>query len=61
MSKAVTRTPGITAAGMNTFQLIVWPQITVSHDGNARSMPSRKPMYQSGWEPAVTWSGTYGP
>ena len=49
------RMPGMTAAGMKTFQLIVhWSNSTVSHGGIARSMPSRKPMYQSGCDPAVT-------
>jgi hypothetical protein len=24
-------------------------------------MPSSQPMYQSGWVPAVTWDGSYGP
>ena len=26
-----------------------------------RSAPSGQPMYQSGWEPAVTLDGSYGP
>ena len=43
------------------FQLIVWPQMYVSQLGMIRSAPSRKPMYQSGWEPAVIWEGLYGP
>ena len=37
------------------------PKADVSQLGMVRRAPSRKPMYQSGWEPADTWSGMYGP
>ncbi len=29
--------------------------------GTSRSAPSAKPMYQSGWVPADTGDGSYGP
>ena len=38
-------------------ELIVTPRTCDSHPGIARSIPSGSPMYQSGWEPAVTWEG----
>ena len=53
----MNRIPGITTDGMKMFQLIVWPQMYVSQFGKIRSAPSRKPMYQSGWEPAVICDG----
>ena len=39
------------------FQLIVCPNAVVSQLGMMRNMPSRNPMYQSGWEPAVICEG----
>ena len=44
-------------AGTRMFQLKLWPKITHSTLGIIRNEPSSQPMYQSGWEPAVTWSG----
>ena len=34
------------------------PPITLSQPGMMRSSPSGQPMYQSGWEPAVTLVGS---
>ncbi|MGW5258376.1 aa3-type cytochrome oxidase subunit IV [Streptomyces sp. NPDC004012] len=48
---------GRTTAGSSTFHMIVWPAMFVSQSGTSRSPPSRKPTYQSGWEPAVATSG----
>ena len=36
---------------------IVKPKRCVSQPGMIRSAPSGQPMYQSGWEPAVTSDG----
>ena len=57
---------GSATAGMKTFHMIVCPPVTalpkfVSTPGISRSAPSRKPMYQSGCEPLLTFSGLYGP
>ena len=42
--------------------LNVCPRKFHSMLGIMRSAPSRKPMYQSGWDPAVIWGvGVYGP
>ena len=41
--------PGRRTAGTKTSNGIVWPQLWNDHDGQIRSAPSRKPMYQSGW------------
>ena len=49
---------GATWPGIMTFQEIVWPQMWVSQFGMMRSRPSAMPMYQSGWEPAVTFDGS---
>ena len=47
---------------MKTFRLSVWPQTRdLRQPGISRSAPSAKPMYQSGWAPAVTGDGSYGP
>ncbi len=47
---------------MNTFRLSVNPNAWISgKPGISRSAPSVKPMYQSGWAPAVTGEGSYGP
>ena len=43
--------------GIRTFQASVWPQALISQLGMSRSAPSSQPMYQSGCEPAVIWSG----
>ena len=43
------------------FQAMRVPETLISQSGIIRSAPSRKPMYQSGWEPAVTSDGSYGP
>ena len=51
-------TIGRTWPGMMTFQEMVRPQIVVSQLGMIRSRPSAMPMYQSGWEPAVTFDGS---
>ncbi len=37
------------------------PQKCDSKPGMIRTEPSSQPMYQSGWEPAVTSDGLYGP
>ena len=40
----------------------VAPKISSSQPGGTRrSAPSAKPMYQSGWVPAETGDGSYGP
>ena len=57
---SVNRIPGSTTVGQNKGG-IVWCQTRISHEGNRRVDPSRKPMYQSGWEPADTCAGSYGP
>ncbi len=44
--------------GSKTFQLSVKPKSSVSQPGMIRRAPSGQPMYQSGWEPAVTWDGS---
>ena len=41
--------PGSTIAGMKTSHGIVKPKLWNDQDGQMRSAPSRKPMYQSGW------------
>ena len=46
--------------GHEMFQLIVQPKKFDSQLGIMRSAPSSQPMYQSGCEPAVTWSGVWG-
>ena len=51
-------TTGRIRIGSITFQLIVTPKIWVSQPGMMRSAPSGQPMYQSGWEPAVTFDGS---
>ncbi len=33
---------------------MVWPPMYISQAGQSRMMPSVKPMYQSGWDPAET-------
>ena len=58
---AMVNRPGSTIAGMMMFQEIGIPKNQVSQFGMMRRAPSRKPMYQSGWEPALTWSGVKGP
>ena len=51
-----------TTTGMKTFNDQVWSSHTNSQwDGMSRSMPSAKPMYQSGCVPAETGDGSYGP
>jgi hypothetical protein len=50
----VNRMPGRIMAGTMMFHEMVQPKITVSQLGMMRSAPSRKPMYQSGCEPAET-------
>ena len=57
-SRIVNITIGSTMIGSSTFQEIVWPQMWVSQLGMIRSAPSGQPMYQSGWEPAVTLDGS---
>src|SRR3569833_3036337 len=52
---------GRTTAGRRTFQLTVWPAISVLSRGMIRRAPSRKPTYQSGWDPVDTAAGWYGP
>jgi hypothetical protein len=37
------------------------PQKCDSKPGIIRTEPSSQPMYQSGWDPAVTSAGLYGP
>ncbi len=49
---------GATWPGIMMFQEMVWPQMWVSQLGMIRSRPSAMPMYQSGWEPAVTFDGS---
>ncbi len=50
--------PGKMAAGKRTFRLSVqFPKSTNSMFGIIRRAPSSQPMYQSGCEPAVIWSG----
>ena len=51
-------TPGSTMIGRNTFHGRVWPHRWVSQPGKMRRAPSGQPMYQSGWEPAVTLDGS---
>ena len=62
MNGSSTRRMNITTGririGSITFQLIVTPKIWVSQPGMMRSAPSGQPMYQSGWEPAVTFDGS---
>ena len=55
-SSPISATPG-----MKTFIENVHPRMVHSHAGMIRSAPSSQPMYQSGWDPAVTWEGSYGP
>jgi hypothetical protein len=44
--------------GMKMFHDHVVPKMCVSQPGMIRSRPSAIPMYQSGWEPAVTFDGS---
>ena len=44
--------------GTRMFQEIVCPQMCDSQFGMIRRAPSGHPMYQSGWEPAVTLVGS---
>src|SRR5664280_1622374 len=53
--------PGRTTPGIRMFSGIVCPKARISQPGLSRSDPSRKPMYQSGWAPALTWEGLNGP
>ena len=53
--------PGTTSEGISTLNDSVWPHRFHSQFGIMRREPSRKPIYQSGWEPALIWSGVYGP
>ena len=57
ISRIVNISPGSTMIGRKTFQLSVKPNRWVSQPGMIRSAPSGQPMYQSGWEPAVTSAG----
>src|SRR5580704_15185518 len=50
-----TRRPGKTGLAIS------WPKDRNSQWGHKRSEPSSQPRYQSGWEPAVTVYGVYGP
>ena len=43
-----------TTDGINTFQEMVNPAITLSQFGIRRRAPSSQPIYQSGWVPAET-------
>ena len=56
----MNRIPGSTIVGQNSGET-VWSQSLISHAGSSRVEPSRKPTYQSGCEPALTWDGLYGP
>ena len=58
ISRIVNISIGSTMIGSSTFQEIVWCQMCVSQLGMIRSAPSGQPMYQSGWEPAVTLDGS---
>src|ERR1700759_1615251 len=58
---SVNMIPGMITPGIRMFQLIVWLKMCVSQLGIMRSEPSRNRMYQSGWEPADTCAGLYGP
>ena len=49
------------SAGTRTLIGTENPNALISHAGNIRSVPSRKPMYQSGCEPAEISPGLYGP
>ncbi len=54
--------PGSTSAGISTFSENVNPStVNSKNPGNSRRPPSMNPMYQSGWVPADTGEGSYGP
>ena len=44
--------------GRKTFSAKEYPKKWNSQPGMIRSAPSGQPMYQSGWEPAVTLVGS---
>src|SRR4051795_3849165 len=50
------------SAGMRMFKDRVYPSsVTSKKPGVRRTAPSSHPMYQSGWDPAVTGEGSYEP
>ena len=57
----VKNSPGTITAGISTSSDSVCPPNESSQAGMSRSAPSRKPMYQSGTEPALMLPGSYGP
>ncbi len=53
-------TPGSTAPGKNGLGTSN-PKARTSHPGISRNAPSSQPMYQSGWDAALTSAGSNGP
>src|SRR5919199_6509460 len=54
--------PGTISAGIRMLNENVNPSsVTPKKPGVMRTPPSSQPMYQSGWEPAVTGEGSYDP
>ena len=43
------------------IETVYGPSMNSQPGGTRRSAPSAKPMYQSGWVPAETGEGSYGP
>lgn len=57
----VKNNPGTSTAGISTSSDSGCPPTESSQAGMIRNAPSRKPMYQSGTEPALMLPGWYGP
>src|SRR3954469_13619097 len=53
--------PAMTTVGQNSAGMWYLLPKLMSHGGKSRVEPSRKPMYQSGWEADDTCAGLYGP
>src|SRR4051812_2228141 len=57
-----TRNSPSTMTGTRMFiDSVYGPSINSQPGGASRRAPSAKPMYQSGWVPADTGEGSYGP